>query len=79
MSLAGSSGGGSSRATAASVVRQTSVRISALRNVKGKGGIVGASHGVEKPGFRMSSHSQAVDAAIAKVLAQIATLGGAMP
>src|SRR5580658_1337580 len=51
----GSSGGGSSRATAASLVRQASVSTSTLRKAKGKGGIVGASQGVENPGARMSS------------------------
>src|SRR5579863_2195293 len=51
----GSSGGGSTRATAASLVRHASVSTSTLRKVNGKGGIVGASQGVENPGARMSS------------------------
>ena len=53
--ITGSSGGGSRRATAAGVVRQTRVNTSRLRKVKGKGGTIGASHGVEKPGVSMSA------------------------
>ena len=37
------------------VVRHTRVSTSTLRKVKGNGGIVGASQGVENPGVRMSS------------------------
>src|SRR5882724_3061181 len=54
-SLAGSSGGGRTRATASAVVRQARVSTSTLRKVNGNGGMVGASHGVEKPGWTMSS------------------------
>ena len=43
------------RAIAAASVRQATVSISALRNLNGNGGIVGASQGVEKPERKMSA------------------------
>ena len=73
-SLVGSSGGGSTRATAASVVRQTSVSTSTLRNEKGNGGMVGASHGVEKPGVENVLDGERVEPAVAEVLAHAASL-----